>query len=67
MIYLHHEDKIVFINEDTHIEREKACIFIYTKSKSVKFQYSDEDLAIEAFNSILQRLNNYSPAYGINI
>ena len=67
MIYLHHEDKIVFINEDSQIERESKCILIYTNQKTIKFEYYNEDLAIEAFNSILDRLKNYSPAYEINI
>ncbi|MFW6002113.1 MAG: hypothetical protein ACOCQD_02130 [archaeon] len=67
MIYLYHEDKIVFINEETYIEREGECILIHTKKEPIRFTYDNIDLAIEAFNYILDMLENYSSVYGIII
>lgn len=67
MIYLTKGHKVVVIQEGTDIERVGNIIKVIMPVEDSEFVFDSESEAIIAFNHILERLNNYSPAYGINI
>lgn len=66
MIYLARGHKIVILKEGDKVERIKNKIFIWS-GQDFEFVYEDEDQATMAFNYLLKKLENYSPAYGIQI
>ena len=68
MIYLTRGHKVVILQEGCEIERiGNVIIIISPDTPDVEFKYEGEQQAIISFNEILKKLENYSPAYGINI
>lgn len=67
MIYLTRGHKVVIIQEGTEIERVGNTIKVFMPVEDSEFVFDSESEAIIAFNHILERLDNYSPAYGIDI
>lgn len=67
MIYLKHDNKVVFVEEGSYIEGVDNYIYIHLKNETIKFEYDSTDLASEAFGHILKKLENYSSIRGISI
>jgi hypothetical protein len=68
MIYLTRGHRVAILEEGCNIERIENVILITSPNASdIEFKYEVEQMAIIAFNHLLERLGNYSSACGISI